>query len=39
MAALSALFIRDFRLFSGLSPSVYLRKTIERMPGFPEWEA
>lgn len=30
-------FIRDFRLFSGVSPGIYLRKSIERMPGFPEW--
>lgn len=31
-------FIRDFKLFSGASPGIYLRKTIERMPGFPEWQ-
>lgn len=31
-------FIRDFKLFSGVNPRVYLRKAIERMPGFPEWE-
>ena len=31
-------FIRDFKLFSGVSPRIYLRKAIERMPGFPEWE-
>lgn len=31
-------FIRDFRRFSGVSPRVYLRKSVERMPGFPEWE-
>jgi len=31
-------FIRDFKLFSGASPRIYLRKTIERMPGFPEWQ-
>ncbi len=30
-------FIRDFKLFSGASPGIYLRKAIERMPGFPEW--
>jgi AraC-like DNA-binding protein len=30
-------FIRDFKLFSGVSPGIYLRKAIERMPGFPEW--
>ncbi|SDP21682.1 Helix-turn-helix domain-containing protein [Mucilaginibacter sp. OK268] len=32
-------FIRDFKIFSGVSPSIYLRKAIERMPGFPEWES
>lgn len=32
-------FIRDFKLFSGASPRIYLRKTIERMPGFPEWQS
>lgn len=32
-------FIRDFKLFSGASPNVYVRKTIERMPGFPEWQS
>jgi len=32
-------FIRDFRLFSGVTPGVYLRKAVERMPGFPEWES
>jgi len=32
-------FIRDFRLFSGVTPGVYLRKAIEHMPGFPEWGA
>jgi len=32
-------FIRDFRLFSGVAPGAYLRKAIERMPGFPEWES
>ena len=31
-------FIRDFKLFAGASPRVYLRKTVEQMPGFPEWE-
>lgn len=31
-------FIRDFKQFSGASPGTYLRKTIERMPGFPEWQ-
>lgn len=31
-------FIRDFRRFSGVSPRVYLRGAVERMPGFPEWE-
>ncbi len=31
-------FIRDFKLFSGVSPSIYHRKAIERMPGFPEWQ-
>lgn len=31
-------FIRDFKLFSGASPGIYLRKAIERMPGFPEWQ-
>lgn len=31
-------FIRDFKLFSGVNPGIYLRKAIERMPGFPEWE-
>jgi len=31
-------FIRDFKLFSGASPRVYLRKAVERMPGFPEWQ-
>jgi len=31
-------FIRDFKLFSGVSPRIYQRKAIERMPGFPEWE-
>lgn len=31
-------FIRDFKLFSGVSPRIYLRKAIERMPGFPEWQ-
>jgi AraC-like DNA-binding protein len=31
-------FIRDFKLFSGVSPGIYLRKAIERMPGLPEWE-
>ena len=31
-------FIRDFKQFSGVSPRLYLRKAIERMPGFPEWE-
>lgn len=30
-------FIRDFKLFSGASPRIYLRQAIERMPGFPEW--
>lgn len=30
-------FIRDFRRFSGVSPRVYLQKSVERMPGFPEW--
>jgi len=30
-------FIRDFRLFSGVTPGAYLRKAVERMPGFPEW--
>ncbi len=29
-------FIRDFKLFSGVSPGIYLRKAIERMPGLPE---
>jgi transcriptional regulator GlxA family with amidase domain len=32
-------FIRDFKLFSGASPGIYLRKAIERMPGFPEWQS
>ena len=32
-------FIRDFKLFSGVSPKIYLRKAIERMPGFPEWQS
>jgi len=32
-------FIHDFKLFSGASPGTYLRKTIERMPGFPEWQS
>ena len=32
-------FIRDFKIFSGVSPTIYLRKTIERMPGFPEWQS
>lgn len=32
-------FIRDFKLFAGVSPGIYLRKSIERMPGFPEWES
>jgi AraC-like DNA-binding protein len=32
-------FIRDFRLFSGVTPGAYLRKAVERMPGFPEWES
>ena len=32
-------FIRDFKLFSGVSPGIYLRKAIERMPGFPEWQS
>jgi AraC-like DNA-binding protein len=32
-------FIRDFKLFSGVSPRIYLRKAIERMPGFPEWQS
>ena len=31
-------FIRDFRRFSGVSPRVYVRGAVERMPGFPEWE-
>jgi len=31
-------FIRDFKLFSGVSPGIYLRKATELMPGFPEWE-
>lgn len=31
-------FIRDFKLFSGVSPRIYQRKAIERMPGFPEWD-
>jgi AraC-like DNA-binding protein len=31
-------FIRDFKLFSGASPRIYLRKAVERMPGFPEWQ-
>jgi len=30
-------FIRDFKKFAGVSPGIYLRKAIERMPGFPEW--
>ncbi|MBS1601748.1 MAG: AraC family transcriptional regulator [Bacteroidetes bacterium] len=32
-------FIRDFKLFSGVTPGVYLRRAVERMPGFPEWES
>jgi AraC-like DNA-binding protein len=32
-------FIRDFRLFSGVTPGAYLRKAVEWMPGFPEWES
>jgi len=32
-------FIHDFKLFSGASPRIYLRKTIEHMPGFPEWQS
>lgn len=32
-------FIRDFKLFSGVSPRIYLREAIERMPGFPEWRS
>ncbi|MEC5147001.1 helix-turn-helix domain-containing protein [Chitinophaga sp. 212800010-3] len=32
-------FIRDFKLFSGASPGIYQRNTIERMPGFPEWQS
>jgi AraC-like DNA-binding protein len=32
-------FIRDFKLFSGVSPGIYVREAIERMPGFPEWNA
>ena len=32
-------FIRDFRLFSGVTPGAYLRKAVERMPGFPEWDS
>jgi AraC-like DNA-binding protein len=32
-------FIRDFKLFSGASPGIYQRKTVERMPGFPEWQS
>ncbi len=32
-------FIRDFKLFSGVTPGVYLRKAVEQMPGFPEWES
>src|SRR5579859_1235204 len=32
-------FIRDFKLFSGVTPGAYLRKAIERMPGFPEWQS
>ena len=32
-------FIRDFKLFSGASPRIYLRQAIERMPGFPEWRS
>lgn len=32
-------FIHDFKLFSGVSPRIYLRKAIERMPGFPEWSS
>ena len=31
-------FIRDFKLFSGASPGIYRRDTVERMPGFPEWK-
>lgn len=31
-------FIRDFKLFSGVSPRIYLHKATEQMPGFPEWE-
>jgi len=31
-------FIRDFKQFSGVTPGIYLRNAIERMPGFPEWE-
>jgi len=32
-------FIRDFKLFSGVTPTTYLRKAMETMPGFPEWGA
>jgi transcriptional regulator GlxA family with amidase domain len=32
-------FIRDFKLFSGASPGRYLRQTVEKMPGFPEWRS
>lgn len=32
-------FIRDFKLFSGASPGIYQRNTVERMPGFPEWRS
>ncbi|WP_431216437.1 helix-turn-helix domain-containing protein [Puia sp. P3] len=32
-------FIRDFKLFSGVTPTTYVRKAIEHMPGFPEWSA
>lgn len=29
-------FIHDFKRFSGVSPKIYKRDAVERMPGFPE---